>query len=861
MDITPIGTGDKDQCQSELSEVMTSHSAVGPAERHDKAKKNRSFLFQGYSESVSQRIWPTKKAIILAGETCFLDVGCLIPIIPPLKEPCTRSKSYPPGQSANSRKLTLSCQGSERLLPRRPRINEEQQSVPSSTAKTVSSEGIPKRIVRRSLSVEPALLSVARKRYLKYQGLSTCQLPNPGGLARQRSPVTASKSSSHDDFKEGGHRKLISISELPKSDGCRKIFLRAHLNPRASQAENEELEDWKRRFYEERGTEVYKSENVPEQTPRLQNHQFGNNSMNCIPGDIDIYRQFYAEVFQVLETNQAIHNTKAVVPAVKKYPSAFIQSTNTVVADSKTSARKTSEVPSSCLKKEEPNGGLPDFIGDSEKRKAVESSFEKENVSREAISTSEFPIQSGELPKGAANETARKDCSSAKAGSYQNGMLKCYQGTEYQPEEEVHPSSHPKPEINGDLTTPSEFPIQSGELPKGSENETARKGCSSAKAETASFKRNNNPGKYQNGILEYCQETEYNPEEQVRSSSHPKPEINGNRVAPSGGSDLLLIKKVNRRRHLFLASRQKQAVPSNEQKDEVHIRSTSEASEDQKMTRDVTKSELQTLISNMALGSPLEEHTGKFPSSVTQKEKTLDSLCEKHIGKINSSVTQEDSCWKENDFRLEYQQSCSHLKERTGEEEGQLKDREKIAKANLSLRDKESSCMKNDFPRKGRKSLSPLKERAEGQEKTLHCASVLNVNGNQSSECTDIDDDVFLAVVNKQALSVLPECKRNLGNDNGEKHNKAKSHSQTARERREAICYPPLPTDILPGNIGKDSRFFNYERTPIIENRKNENNTQVTNHYSMIRNRREGTCNSNVSPEEERFLRVIRKRF
>lgn len=842
---------------------MTSHSAVGPAERHDKAKKNRSFSFQGYSESVSQRIWPTKKAIILAGETCFLDVGCLIPIIPPLKEPCTRSKSYPPGQSANSRKLTLSCQGSERLLPRRPRINEEQQGVPSSTTKTVSSEGIPKRIVKRSLSVEPALLSVARKRYLKYQGLSTCQLPNPGGLARQRSPVTASKSSSRDDFNKGEHRKLISISELPKSNAYRKIFLRAHLNPRASQAENEELEDWKRRFYGERGTEVYKSENVPEQTPRSQNHQLGNNSMNCIQGDVDSYREFFAEVFHVLETNQAIYNTNA----VKKYPSAAIQSTNTVVADSKTSSpvytggRKTSEVSSSCLKKEEPNGGFPVFIGDSEKRKAVESPFEEKNVSKEAISTLEFPIQSGELPKGAANETAREDCSYAKAGKYQNGTLKCYQGTEYQPEEEVHSSSHPKPEINGDLTTPSEFPIQSGELPKGSENETARKGCSSAKAKTASAKRNNNPGKYQNGILEYCQETDYNPGEEFRSSSHPKPEISRNRMTPIGGSDLLLIKKVNRRRHLFRESRQKQAVQSNEQKHEDHSRSTSEASEDQKMTGDITESELQTLISNMALDSPLEEHTGKFPPSVTQKEKTLESPREKHIGKIKCSVKQEDSCWKENDFPLEYQQSCNHLKERTGEKEGQLKDREKIAKANLSVRDKESCCMKNDFPRKRRMSLSHLEERAEGQEKTLQCASVLNINGNQSSQCTDIGDDVFLVDVNKQALSVLPECKRHLGTDHGEKHNKAKSHSQSARDRREAICYPPLPTDTLPGNISKDSRFFNYERTSIIENRKNENNAQVTNHYSMIRNRREGTCNSNVSPEEERFLRVIRKRF
>jgi len=71
------------------------------------------------------------------------------------------------------------------------------------------------------------------------------------------------------------------------------------------------------------------------------------------------------------------------------------------------------------------------------------------------------------------------------------------------------------------------------------------------------------------------------------------------------------------------------------------------------------------------------------------------------------------------------------------------------------------------------------------------------------------------------------------------------------------------------GNItspGKEKKSFTYENDSTSEGQqpriyREGKDIEVKNRSSMIRTRRESTCNAIVSPEQERFLRVIRRRF
>ena len=231
------------------------------------AKKNMT------DHSVCQRDFPEQQSVYFAEEICCFDPKCALVVIPVMQEPqpSNRNKFHPTYQRTKV---------AHRLLPRRPRIGEKQpsgdgiqrwngqKSDTSVSAKDFSSSGArPKAaVLKKSISLEPELLSVACKRYREIHEISAL-LPHkhPYMYMSQRSSVPVSRISRRcDHHVEKGERQR-KISEFNISN-CKSISLRANSVPlRASSSpkEREEFEEWRRKFYDEMEKEMNSTEKAP----------------------------------------------------------------------------------------------------------------------------------------------------------------------------------------------------------------------------------------------------------------------------------------------------------------------------------------------------------------------------------------------------------------------------------------------------------------------------------------------------------------------------------------------------------------------------------------------------------------------
>ena len=110
------------------------------------------------------------------------------------------------------------------------------------------------------------------------------------------------------------------------------------------------------------------------------------------------------------------------------------------------------------------------------------------------------------------------------------------------------PSTFEEENISNQGTNASEVTFQSAEMQVEARSESGMKNHSLTKIKTASEPIQTHSQIHQTGILDNYQENEYQQKENVQSASQPV--IKGGRTIPSG-VDLLLIKKVNKRRHMF----------------------------------------------------------------------------------------------------------------------------------------------------------------------------------------------------------------------------------------------------------------------------------------------------------------------
>ena len=660
-----------------------------------------------------------RETIFLGGESCFLDVDSLVPISALKKETCRRIKSYPPVVR------TAPSYHHERLLPRRPRLNRERQSALPQNGKSLRYKGRPQRSLGKSLSVEPSKLSVARRRHFEQEGLSTC-------------PV----------------HKLPPLAE--KITRRKNIFLPANLSPlqvpQASLTEQEEFQNWKRKFLEGTVKNCRKVKSIncvktsSNQSKMTENQSKTGKNNSRIPHEAGVTQQFFAKSKASSDVNtakEATIKTKG-IPIAEKAQEITTQSSRPPFPD-------TSLSPTIDLKEKTRAVLLGNMSEVKQERKVIQTYSEEDCTSI----TSEFPRRS-EIPDiEIADKTVGNDS----------------------------------------------FPWKTVNNSKSFHLKYAKK--------------------YQSEALDRFHEGKYQPELETQSNVHSEQELNGKSRA-----DLLLVKKLNKQRLLFRLARQERNVETEPNVDRLsnHFVNTNNATKDDRARKGIAMSESGIQINQTTLDLSFDGQ--KNTISFSQKEKNscvdvendnpsdeqvcnvVDGSVVKEGPKKEETVTQKQNSYKETEYvRLGEEHSCVHR---------------------LSIKKKENE-----------------KEEKHQDESCLTYQSLQYKNSK-----------VDLALVDTNAEESYPVCKYEAcaSSKELEKPNQINPHSFVTPNRKNGTC-----SELAHVNTFQEKGS---NHTPSDRSGRTENDiVQLQNYYSVIRGRREGQCIRNVSGEQLRFLRVIRKRF
>ena len=443
-----------------------------------------------------------RETIFLGGESCFLDVDSLVPISALKKETCRRIKSYPPVVR------TAPSYHHERLLPRRPRLNRERQSALPQNGKSLRYNGRRQRSLGKSLSVEPSKMSVARRRHFEQEGLSTRRVHNLPPLAEK---ITRRKN----------------------------IFLPANLSPlqvpQASLTEQEEFQNWKRKFLEGTVKNCRKVKSIncvktsSNQSKMTENQSKTGKNNSRIPHEAGVTQQFFAKSKASSDVNtakEATIKTKG-IPIAEKAQEITTQSSRPPFPD-------TSLSPTTDLKEKTRAVLLGSMSKVKQERKVIQTYSEEDCTSI----TSEFPRRS-EIPDiEIADKTVGNDS----------------------------------------------FPWKTENNSKSFHLKYAKK--------------------YQSEALDRFHEGKYQPELESQSNVHSEQELNGKSRA-----DLLLVKKLNKRRLLFRLARQERNVETEPNVDRLsnHFVNTNNATKDDGASLQYknSKVDLALVDTNGEEGSPV----------------------------------------------------------------------------------------------------------------------------------------------------------------------------------------------------------------------------------------------------------------
>ena len=660
-----------------------------------------------------------RETIFLGGESCFLDVDSLVPISALKKETCRRIKSYPPVVR------TAPSYHHERLLPRRPRLIRERQSALPQNGKSLRYNGRRQRSLGKSLSVEPSKMSVARRRHFEQEGLSTRRVHNLPPLAEK---ITRRKN----------------------------IFLPANLSPlqvpQASLTEQEEFQNWKRKFLEGTVKNCRKVKSIncvktsSNQSKMTENQPKTGKNNSRIPHEAGVTQQFFAKSKASSDVNtakEATIKTKG-IPIAEKAQEITTQSSRPPFPD-------TSLSPTIDLKEKTRAVLLGNMSEVKQERKVIQT------YSEDCTSiTSEFPRRS-EIPDiEIADKTVGNDS----------------------------------------------FPWKTENNSKSFHLKYAKK--------------------YQSEALDRFHEGKYQPELETQSNVHSEQELNGKSRA-----DLLLVKKLNKRRLLFRLARQERNVETEPNVDRLsnHFVNTNNATKDDGARKGIAMSESGIKINQTTLDLSFFDGQ-KNTISFSQKEKNscvdvendnpsdeqvcnvVDGSVVKEVPKKEETVTQKQNSCKETEYvRLGEEHSCVHR---------------------LSIKKKENE-----------------KEEKHQDESCLTYQSLQYKNSK-----------VDLALVDTNAEESYPVCKYEAcaSSKELEKPNQINPHSFMTPNRKNGTCSEPVHVNTLQEKGSYD--------TPSDRSGKAANDiVQFQNYYSVIRGRREGQCIRTVSGEQLRFLRVIQKRL
>ena len=660
-----------------------------------------------------------RETIFLGGESCFLDVDSLVPISALKKETCRRIKSYPPVVR------TAPSYHHERLLPRRPRLNRERQSALPQNGKSLRYNGRRQRSLGKSLSVEPSKMSVARRRHFEQEGLSTRRVHNLPPLAEK---ITRRKN----------------------------IFLPANLSPlqvpQASLTEQEEFQNWKRKFLEGTVKNCRKVESIncvktsSNQSKMTENQSKTSKNNSRIPHEAGVTQQFFAKSKASSDVNTAKEATIKTngIPIAEKAQEITTQSSRPPFPD-------TSLSPTIDLKEKTRAVLLGNMSEVKQERKVIQTYSEEDCTSN----TSEFPRR----------------------------------------------SEIPDIEISDKTVGNDSFPWKTENNSKSFHLKYAKK--------------------YQSEALDRFHEGKYQPELETQSNVHSEQELNGKSRA-----DLLLVKKLNKRRLLFRLARQERNVETEPIVDRLsnHFVNTNNATKDDGARKGIAMSESGIQINQTTLDLSFDGQ--KNTISFSQKEKNscvdvendnpsdeqicnvVDGSVVKEGPKKEETVTQKQNSYKETEYvRLGEEHSCAHR---------------------LSIKKKENE-----------------KEEKYQDESCLTYQSLQYKNSK-----------VDLALVDTNAEESYPVCKCEAcaSSKELEKPNQINPHSFVTPNRKNGTYSEPAHVNTF------QEKGSNH--TPSDRSGRTENDiVQLQNYYSVIRGRREGQCIRNVSGKQLRFLRVIRKRF
>ena len=326
--------------------------------------------------------------------------------------------------------------------------------------------------------------------------------------------------------------------------------------------------------------------------------------------------------------------------------------------------------------------------------------------------------------------------------------------------------------------------------------------------------------KYQIEELDRFREGKYQQELESQSNVHSEQELNGKSRA-----DLPLVKKLNKRRLLFRLARQGRNVETEAIVDRLsnHFVNTNNATKDDEARKVIAMSKSGLQINRTTLDSPFDGQKNTISFSQKEKNNCVDvendnlsdeQVCNVEDGRVvkegpkkEKIMTQKQNCCKDTeDVRSGGEHSCEHrlyVKNKDEKEE--------------NLQDK--SCL------------------------TYQSLQYKNSKVDLASVDTNAEED-----------SLVCKYEASAGSKELEKPDQINPHSFMTPNRKNGTCSEPVHVNTF--------QEKGSNQTPSDRSGRTANDiVQFQNHYSVIRGHREGQCIRNVSGEQLRFLRVIRKRF
>ena len=327
--------------------------------------------------------------------------------------------------------------------------------------------------------------------------------------------------------------------------------------------------------------------------------------------------------------------------------------------------------------------------------------------------------------------------------------------------------------------------------------------------------------KNQNEALDGFHEGKYQPEVESQSNVHSEQELNGKSRA-----DLLLVKKLNKRRLLFRLARQGRHVETEPIVERLsnHFVNTNNATKGDEASKVIAMSE----------------------SGIQNNQTTLDSPFDQQKKTISFSQKGKNSCVDVENDNLSDEQVCN-VEVGTVAKEGPQKEK--------TMTQKQNCCKDTEDVRSGGEHSCEhrlyVKKKENEKDENHQDESCLTYQSLQYK-----NSKVDLALVDTNAEESSPVCKYEAcaSSKELEKPNQINPQSFMNPNRKNGTCSEPV-------HVNTFQEKGSYDKPSDRSGRAANDIVQFQNYYSVIRGRREGQCIRTVSGEQLRFLRVMQKRL